>query len=141
METLRWISGKRPRMVSVQAAGCAPIVKAFREHQRQSEFWQNAHTGAAGLCVPKAFADTLILDALYESGGVAIEVSDDDILKEMRRVASSEGVFLCPEGAATVVALRQLVAENSVRSTDTVVLFNTGSGYKYYEYLSKLAGG
>ncbi|MBI1803655.1 MAG: threonine synthase [Ignavibacteriae bacterium] len=133
METLGWISGKKPRMVSVQTTGCAPIVKAFRERRRESEFWQNAKTSASGLRVPKAFADTLILDALYESGGTAIDVSDSELIREMRHVAALEGIFLCPEGAAAVGALRQLVMQGDVKPADTVVVFNTGSGYKYVE--------
>jgi threonine synthase len=133
MEELGWISGKRPRMVSVQTSGCAPIVKAFQEHKKESEFWEDAQTIASGLRVPKAFADHLILSALYESGGTAIAVSDDELLSDMRRVAALEGIFLCPEGAATVSAVRRLIREGLVRTSESVLVFNTGSGYKYIE--------
>lgn len=133
METLGWISGKKPRMVSVQASGCAPIIKAFRENKAESEFWNDARTSASGLRVPKAFADTLILNALYESNGTAIEVSDEELLNDMNHVASREGIFLCPEGAAAVAAVRKLIVQRFIHPDDRVVLFNTGSGYKYVE--------
>ncbi len=133
LEQLDWISSKRPKMVSVQASGCAPIVKAFQEKKKESEFWQNAQTCASGLRVPKAFADTLILNALYESNGTAIAVEDADVLADMRRVAVQEGIFLCPEGAAAVTATRQLVQQGFIKPTDRVVIFNTGTGYKYTE--------
>lgn len=133
MEELGWIGSKRPRMVSVQASGCAPIVKAFREKKQESEFWNNSVTSASGLRVPKAFADHLILDALYESHGTAVAVSDSDLLNEMRHVALIEGMFLCPEGAATVAAVRHLTASGFIHSNDRVVAFNTGTGYKYTE--------
>jgi threonine synthase len=133
MERLGWISGKRPKMVSVQTEGCAPVVKAFKEGKKSAEFWNNATTRASGLRVPKAFADKMILRALYESGGTAIAVSDEHIMEEMLRTAKSEGIFLCPEGAAAVAAMRTLKEENFISGTDTVVVFNTGTGYKYTE--------
>jgi threonine synthase len=133
MEKLGWISEKRPRMVSVQAAGCAPIVRAFQEHKDKSEFWDNAQTCASGLRVPKAFADTLILKALYESKGTAVAVADAEILADMRHVAAREGMFLCPEGAAAVSATRTLAQQGVIAASDTVVIFNTGMGYKYTE--------
>jgi threonine synthase len=133
MEELGWISGKRPRMVSVQADGCAPIVRAFAAGERTSAFWERAATAASGLRVPKAFADAMILDALYESGGTAVAVSDEELLRDMRRVAASEGIFLCPEGAAAVSGLRALVKRGAVRAGERIVVFNTGSGYKYTE--------
>jgi threonine synthase len=137
MEKLGWISKKRPKMVSVQATGCAPIVKAFQEQKDRSDFWDNAQTRASGLRVPKAFADMLILKALYESKGTAIAVADDVILADMRHVAAREGIFLCPEGAAAVSATRALVQQGFIATSDTVVIFNTGMGYKYTElYLS-----
>ena len=139
METLGWLTGKRPKMVSVQAAGCAPIVKAFNEHKMSAEFWQNSSTLASGLRVPKAFADDLILDALRDSNGTAIAVTDDEIMREMKSVAASEGLLLCPEGAATVAAAKSLAESGFISSKDTVLLFNTGSGYKYIELLKKLA--
>ena len=120
-------------MVSVQAAGCAPIVKAFRERKRESEFWHNAQSKAYGLRVPKAFADDLILKTLYESNGTAVAVPDAELLAEMRNVAKIEGIFLCPEGAAAVTAARHLMKQGFITPKDRVVVFNTGSGYKYTE--------
>jgi threonine synthase len=133
MQELGWIGRKRPRMVSVQTSGCAPIVKAFEEKKNESEFWHNAQTIASGLRVPKAFADHLILKALYESGGCAVSASDDDIINAVRDIATKEGMFVCPEGAATLVALRILVRERKIGTTDSVLLFNTGAGIKYPE--------
>ena len=137
MEELGWISGKRPKMVSVQSSGCAPIVKAFREKQTQSEFWQNSRTCASGLRVPKAFADTMILQTLYESGGTAVTVEDEDLLQDMRRAAETEGIFLCPEGSAAISAARRLRREEFIGASDTVLLFNTGTWYKYIELYVK----
>lgn len=133
MEQLGWIDSRRPRMVAVQSSGCAPIVKAFEAKKSESEFWNGAHTVASGLRVPKAFADALILTALYESGGIAIAVADDEIIREMRRVATLEGLFFSPEGAATLCAARHLRQNGFLRENDRVLLFNTGSGYKYTE--------
>lgn len=133
LEKLGWISGKKPRMVSVQASGCAPIVKAFQDEKREAEFWKDARTIASGLRVPKPFADTLILDVLYESHGTAIAVSDDELLDEMKHVAKNEGIFLCPEGATTIVAVRRLIRSGWILPAETVVVFNTGTGYKYIE--------
>jgi threonine synthase len=131
--TLGWIPPHRPRMVCVQAEGCAPIVRAFREHRNESAFWEGAQTVASGLRVPKAFADTMILRALSESLGCAVSVSDDEILREMKHVASLEGVFLCPEGAAAVAAARNLTRDRVIQPSDRVLVLNTGSGYKYVE--------
>lgn len=138
LEALGWISSKRPRMVSVQAEGCAPVVKAFEQRAMRVEFWQQATTTASGLRVPKPFADELIMQAIYESNGAAVGVTDEAILTEMRDVAQLEGIFLCPEGAAAVSAARRLRTEGFIRETEKVVIFNTGSGYKYTElYLKK----
>lgn len=139
MEEMGWISSKKPRMVSVQAEGCAPIVKAFNEKKMVSEFWNHAQTIASGLRVPKAFADGLILQALYESKGTAIAVTDESILREMKRVAAMEGIILCPEGAATIAALPTLLQQGFIQHGERVVAFNTGSGYKYVELLHSLA--
>jgi threonine synthase len=141
MEQLGWIDGPRPRMVSVQMTGCAPVVKAFGTRAAKSEFWEGAATAASGLRVPKAFADHLILEALYESAGTAVAVTDDDALRAMVRVARTEGVLLCPEGAAAVAALPALTASGFLRGPEKVVVFNTGSGYKYAEILERGAGG
>ncbi len=137
MEQLGWIGAKRPRMVSVQSSGCAPIVKAFREKRKDSEFWQNAATIASGLRVPKAFADYLILDVLYASGGYAVEATDDEIRRAVYEIAKAEGLFICPEGAATFVAVRKLLAEGFLQSTDSIVLFNTAAGIKYPEVIER----
>jgi threonine synthase len=135
MEQLGWIGSKRPKMVSVQTSGCAPIVKAFTEKKKESEFWQNAQTIASGLRVPKAFADHLILKAIYESNGYAVAVSDEEIVAAVREIASKEGLFICPEGAATLVALKKLLHERKIGRDETVLLFNTGAGVKYPEVI------
>ncbi len=135
LEQLGWIGARRPKMIAVQATGCAPIVRACHEGKTQSEPWQGAHTIAAGLRVPHAFADYLILDCICASGGTAITVSDDEIVDCVYEVARSEGLFMCPEGAATVAAFKQLAAQGYFRPEHSVVLFNTGSGLKYAELL------
>ncbi len=139
MEELGWIDKKRPRMVSVQSSGCAPIVKAFDARAAVSEFWEDAKTCAAGLRVPKAFADTLILDVLYASNGCAIAVDDEEIIESIRIVARLEGLLLSPEGAATVAVLRTLHRQGVVTESSRVLLFNTGSGFKYAEVLERAA--
>ncbi len=139
LEELGWIDRKRPRMVSVQSSGCAPIVKAFNARAGISEFWENAETCAAGLRVPKAFADALILDALYASNGCAIAVDDEEIIESIGVIARLEGLLLSPEGAATVAALRALHAQHVVTEASRVLLYNTGSGFKYAEVLARAA--
>ncbi|MBI3006416.1 MAG: threonine synthase [Ignavibacteriales bacterium] len=136
MEELGWIGSKRPRMVSVQSSGCAPVVKAFEQKKKESEFWQDAATIASGLRVPKAFADYLILQVLYDSKGCAVEVEDAEILEAVHELARTEGLLVCPEGAATFVALRKLARSGFVQKTDSVVLFNTASGSKYADLLN-----
>ncbi len=138
MEELGWIDSKRPRMVSVQASGCAPIVRAFDAGQEFAAPWPIARTIASGLRVPAAVADFLILRALRASGGTALSVGDDEILAEIPRVARSEGIFFCPEGAASVVALRRLAERQWLRPDDEVVIFNTASGLKYLHLLRPL---
>jgi threonine synthase len=133
MEELGWIGGERPRMISVQSSTCAPIVRAFDSGSERSEFWEGAATVASGLRVPKAFADYMILEALRESGGCAVSVSDDDLLQEALSVAADDGVFLCPEGGAAVAALRVLIGRGDVGPEDRVVVFNTATGLKYLE--------
>jgi threonine synthase len=135
MAALGWIPSKRPRMVSVQASGCAPIVKAFEEGKQTAEQWQNANTVASGLRVPQAVGDFLILRALHESNGIALSVSDDEMLAEIPRVGRTEGIFFCPEGAACVAALRRLITRKWIKPTDEVVIFNTASGLKYLDVL------
>ncbi len=131
LESLGWIGSKRPRMVTVQADGCAPVVRAFQAGAQRTETWQNAHTLAAGLRVPNAFADRLILRALRESGGTALAVSDKEIVTAQIEMAHAEGLLACPEGAASLAGLRHLVKNRWVQSDETVVLFNTGTGLKY----------
>jgi threonine synthase len=134
LEALGWLEKtKRPRMVSVQADGCAPVVKAFEAGAVSCEFWPNAHTIASGLRVPKSFADHLILENIYESKGIAISVSDESILEAQRQLGSMEGIFSAPEGAATLAALKELVKSGWVGVEERIVLFNTGSGLKYLD--------
>lgn len=133
MEQLGWIGPQRPRMVTVQAAGCAPIVRAFAEGKRFADEFPNAATTASGLRVPKAIGDFLILDALRNSGGTAVSVTDAELLAATQEIGASEGVFCAPEGAACLPALRKLMASGLAKPTDRVVLFNTGSGVKYME--------
>ncbi|HLX11703.1 MAG TPA: threonine synthase [Bacteroidota bacterium] len=138
MEQLGWIGSKRPKMVSVQTSGCAPVVKAFEAHATSAEFWNDAQTLASGLRVPKPFADDLILQALYESSGTAVAVDDNQILKDIKKIAFEEGMLLSPEGAATVSAARLLRTSGFIKENDSVLLFNTGSGYKYIEVMKLL---
>jgi threonine synthase len=134
MEALGWISkGRRPRMVVVQASGCAPMVRAFREGKEKAEPWRNAHTLAAGLRVPEAIGDYLILRAVRESGGTAYSVTDETILADMQELAHEDGLFACPEGAATYSALKAMVRDGLVGRDERVVLFNTGAGLKYVD--------
>ena len=133
MQGMRWIGNERPRMIVAQAEGCAPIVKAFERGSRVSEFWENARTVASGLRVPKPLGDSLILDALYASGGRAVVASDQEMMAACRAMAELEGVFAAPEGGAGLAVVEKLVAEGEIRSGDTVAVFNTGSGYKYTE--------
>jgi threonine synthase len=131
LDAIGWIGAKRPRMVVVQAAGCAPIVKAWEEGAEHAPRWQNAHTFAAGIRVPQAIGDFLILRAVRESHGFAIAVGDDAIAEAWREVAGEEGLLLCPEGAATYAAYKQALADGRVRPDEQVVLFNCASGLKY----------
>jgi threonine synthase len=137
MEILGWIGSKRPKMICVQASGCAPIEKAWTERAKVSEFWQNAETLAAGLRVPKPYADYIILDILALSGGIAVAATDAEIVRAVREWASVEGVFAAPEGAASLVAYQKLIASGYLRESDRVVLFNTGSGLKYTDVIGK----
>jgi len=133
LEEMGWIGSERPRMVSVQAAGCAPIPKAYEEGKEESEFFENAQTLAAGLRVPHALGDFLVLRAARKSGGKALAVTDEEIMDSVGLMARSEGLFTCPEGAATLAALRRMVEEGGVDRDERAVLFNTGSGLKYTE--------
>ena len=133
MEEMGWIGLERPRMVTVQASGCAPVVEAFEKGGESTEFWNNAATIASGLRVPKALGDFLILSALRASGGAAVAATDDEMLAACRDMAAQEGIFAAPEGGATLVAIQKLLARNEVKPDETIVLFNTGTGYKYAE--------
>jgi threonine synthase len=136
MEQMGWIGSKRPRMVTVQAAGCAPIVKAFEEGKRFADEFPNAQTTASGLRVPKAIGDFLIIDALRASGGTAIAVTDEELVKATKEIGAAEGIFCAPEGAACLPALKKMMSDGSVKPGERVVLFNTGSGVKYLESFS-----
>jgi threonine synthase len=133
MEEMGWLGSKRPRMVTVQAAGCAPIVKAFEEGKRFADEFPNARTTASGLRVPKAIGDFLILDALRASGGTAVAVTDEELLAAAREIGAAEGLFVAPEGAACLPALRKLLDAGEVKREERVVIFNTGAGVKYLE--------
>lgn len=132
LEKLGWLENtKRPRMVAVQANGCAPIVKAFESGSDFCDSWINAHTLASGLRVPKSFADALILKDLRDSNGTAVAVSDESILEAQKHLGQMEGLFAAPEGAATLSALKKLLQQKWVAAEERIVLFNTGSGLKY----------
>jgi threonine synthase len=132
MDSLGWlVDAYRPRMVAVQAEGCAPVTKAFEAGESNCEFWDNARTIASGLRVPKSFADRLILKCLYESHGTAVSVSDDAIFIAQKQLATAEGIFACPEGAATLAGLNQLLEKGWVKPDERVIIFNTGTGLKY----------
>jgi threonine synthase len=139
MEALGWIGLKRPRMVAVQAAGCQPITQAFAQGKEESVLFENAHSVASGLRVPKPLGDYLILQALRESGGLAIAVTDEEMMQAQREMAETQGILPCPEGGATWAALKHLTAQGRVKPDDTIVLFNTGSGLKYPECLPREA--
>src|SRR5712671_3745899 len=133
MQEMGWIGAERPRMVAVQAEGCAPIVRAWEAHQTSAQFFPNAATVASGLRVPGPLGDLLILRMLRQTNGTALTVTDDEMLHAGRELASLEGIFAAPEGAATVIATRKLAASGWIKPQETVVLFNTGTGYKYAE--------
>jgi threonine synthase len=133
LEQMGFIGSERPRMYAVQAEGCAPMVKAFSEGLEEAPFWEGAETHAHGLRVPKALGDFLILRALRESHGAGIAVSEEEILQGVREASSTEGLFVAPEGGACVAAARKLKASGHLSPDDSIVLFNTGTGYKYVE--------
>jgi len=139
LQELGWIGAELPRLVAVQASGCAPIVRAFNEGSRSAEAWPNPHTVAFGITVAKALGDFLILDALYDTRGTAIAVDDADLLAEQSQCARTEGVFMCPEGAATLAAARQLRRNGWLRESEQVVVLNTGTGLIYPETVTVTA--
>ena len=136
LEAIGMIDSRRPRMVAVQADGCAPIVRAFAAGEESATPWQNATTVANGLRVPTAFADQEILQVLRESNGAAIMIEDEAMLAMLRRLAAVEGIYTAPEAAATLVAAERLVADGTIYRDERVVTFLTGNAYKY---LSSLA--
>jgi threonine synthase len=131
LQELGWVEGTLPRLVAVQAEGCAPIVKAWEEKKAVSEFWTDSTTIAFGINVPKALGDFLVLEAIYKTDGCAVSIEDEAILKEQQKIASMEGAFICPEGAATFVAARRLRENGWIKEGETVVALNTGAGIKY----------
>src|SRR5215831_5630661 len=141
LEELGWVSpGKKPKMIAVQSSGCAPVVKAFEEHQNVSTTWENAATFAAGLRVPKPYGDYLMLEILEESAGVAVALPDETILASLKDWAKNEGIFLSPEGAASTAAYAHLLETGFLQAHDRVVLFNTGAGLKYTDVTAAAAG-
>jgi threonine synthase len=133
MERLGWIGSRRPKMIAVQAEGCQPVVRAWEENEPRSRFWEDAHTVASGLRVPKPLGDFLVLEAVRKSGGTAVAVGDGEMLDAAVNLASEEGIFAAPEGAACVAALEKLLASGFLKPADRVVLYNTGTGLKYGE--------
>jgi threonine synthase len=140
MEELGWVRGKRPRMIAMQSAGCAPIPRAFEQGATASEAWRDAATFASGLRVPKAYGDYIILEILRASGGTAVAVSDEEILASLKDWARNEGIVLSPEGAAATAAYDHLLATGFLRPEDRVVIFNTGAGLKYVDVIAEAMG-
>jgi len=141
MDELGWVRpGKRPRMIAVQASGCAPVVRAFEQGADVSQMWQNAATFAAGLRVPKPYGDSIMLEILRESGGVALSLTDEQILTSLKDWGKNEGIFLSPEGAAATAAYDHLLATGFLTPKDRVVLFNTGGGLKYTDVTAQVLG-
>jgi threonine synthase len=141
LEELGWVKpGKRPKMIAVQSAGCAPVTRAFEEHESASRMWENAATFAAGLRVPKPYGDYIMLEILKNSDGVALALPDEQILRSLEDWARNEGIFLSPEGAAATAAYDHLLESGYLKPEDRVVLFNTGAGLKYTEVTAEAAG-
>ena len=141
LEELGWVKpGKRPKMIAVQAAGCAPVARAFDAGESASQMWQDAATFASGLRVPKPYGDAIMLEILKESEGMALAVSDEVILASILDWARNEGIFLSPEGAAATAAYDQLIANGFLKSSDRVVIFNTGAGLKYTDVTAEAMG-
>jgi threonine synthase len=136
LEALGWIGSQRPKMIAVQADGCQPVVRALNQGEMKSTFWENAHTVAAGLRVPKPLGDALSLTAIRASGGTAIAVSDEELLDASIELASTTGVFPAPEGGSCVAALKKLLTNGFLKPEEQIVLYNTGTGLKYLEAFS-----
>ena len=139
MRELGWIDGELPRLVAVQAAGCAPIVQAYEEGAAESVAWADARTVAFGVTVPKPLGDRLVLDGIRSTNGTAIAIGDEELLDAEVEVATVEGTFVCPEGAACFAAVRRLRANGFLSGTDRVVVLNTGAGIKYPETIAENA--
>jgi threonine synthase len=139
LRAIGWVDAKQPRFVAAQAEGCAPIVKAFTDGAQESQIWPDPRTFAAGIRVPKALGDFIVLKALRESGGIAIAVSDEQIARSMQAAGAAEGMLVCPEGAAALAAASKLRRDGWIRDTEEVVVFNTGTGLKYAEFLQGAA--
>jgi threonine synthase len=137
LEQLGWVTGRRPKMIAIQAAGCAPVVRAFERGEKASTMWQDAHTFASGLRVPKPYGDVEILKILRASGGVALALTDERIFASLKDWARNEGVLLSPEGAAATAAHDHLLATGFLKPEERVVLFNTGSGNKYTDVIAE----
>ncbi len=140
MEQLGWVTGKRPKMIAVQAAGCAPVARAYDAGETVSQMWQNAATFASGLRVPKPYGDSIILEIVRESGGCALALTDEELFASVKDWASNEGMLLSPEGAAATAAYDHLIGTGFLKPSDSVVLFNTGSGNKYTDVLAEAFG-
>jgi len=135
MEQLGWVTGPRPKMIAVQSSGCAPVVRAFERGETVSQMWQDAHTFASGLRVPKPYGDAIILEIVRASGGTAVALSDEAIFASLRDWATHEGLLLSPEGAAATAAYEHLITTGFLTAKNRVVLFNTGSGNKYTDVI------
>ncbi len=140
MEQLGWVSGRRPKMIAVQSSGCAPVSRAFHEHEPASRMWEGAATFASGLRVPKPYGDYIVLDIAAKSGGMVMDLPDDVILASLLDYARHEGLLLSPEGAAATAAYDRLLASGFLKSEDKVVLFNTGAGLKYTDLTAEQMG-
>ena len=138
MQSLGWIGSDRPKMVVVQSEGCAPIVRAYEQGKKFADPWENANTIAAGIRVPSAIGDYLILDSVRKSGGTAITVSDQEIIENMKTFASFEGLWVAPEGAATLAGYKKLLLSRFLTKDSEVVLMNTGAGSKYLDMVESL---
>ncbi len=140
MEQLGWVTGKRPKMIAVQAAGCAPVTRAFDAGETVSRMWEDAHTFASGLRVPKPYGDAIILEIVRASGGTSVALSDEELFASLHDWASKEGLLLSPEGAASTAAYDHLLKTGFLKPEDRVVLFNTGSGQKYTNAIAEKLG-
>jgi threonine synthase len=136
MEQLGWVTGRRPKMIAIQAAGCAPVARAFEQGETESRMWEDAHTFASGLRVPKPYGDALILQIVRASGGTVVALTDDQIFASLKDWGRNEGLLLSPEGAAATAAYDHLLATGFLKAEDRVVLFNTGSGNKYADVIA-----